>query len=51
MFVNAANRDFHLQTGSPAINAGYDTSSVAARDFDGISRPQGSAVDIGAFER
>lgn len=41
-------RNFHLQTGSPAIDAG--TAVSVSRDFDGIIRPQGIAFDIGAFE-
>jgi hypothetical protein len=48
-FVNAAEGNFHLQSNSTAINAG---SSVLAPkiDYDGISRPQSGAYDIGAFE-
>ena len=38
-----------LQSGSPAINAGFSIMEVE-RDFDGILRPQGAAYDIGAFE-
>lgn len=41
--------DFHLQAGSPAIDAGTATDAPAA-DFLGIKRPQGSGIDIGAFE-
>lgn len=39
-----------LLTGSPAIDAG-DDSAAPATDQRGISRPQGAATDIGAFER
>lgn len=49
LFVNEAARDFHLQSGSPAIDAGSSDSAPAA-DYDGVSRPQGAAVDIGAYE-
>jgi CSLREA domain-containing protein len=38
-----------LNTGSPAINAGTATGAPAT-DQRGVSRPQGAAVDIGAFE-
>ena len=39
-FVNAAARDFHLQIGSPAIDAGFD-----------VGLPfNGTAPDLGAFE-
>ena len=38
-FVNAANMDFHLQKGSPAINAGtYAAWMDAATDLDGNPR-------------
>ena len=47
-FTNLSSFDFHLQSGSPAINQGVNTGIPA--DFDGISRPQGTAYDIGAFE-
>jgi hypothetical protein len=42
--------DWHLQTGPPTINADLTLSSVPT-DFDGVSRPQGGAYDIGACER
>ena len=48
-FVNAAEADFHLQAGSPAIDAGIAIAEVYT-DFDGIARPQGTAYDIGAYE-
>jgi CSLREA domain-containing protein/uncharacterized repeat protein (TIGR01451 family) len=38
-----------LQPGSPAIDAGTNDGCPAA-DQRGVSRPQGSACDIGAFE-
>ncbi len=52
-FVDAANYDFHLLAGSPAIDKGIDSLSGSVApviDFDGISRPQGTGFDIGAFE-
>ncbi len=48
-FVNSAIFDFHLLANSPAINTGASLSEVTT-DFDGISRPQGSGYDIGAYE-
>jgi len=42
--------DFHLQAGSPAVNAGELLASVVI-DFEGTSRPQGPTHDIGADER
>jgi hypothetical protein len=41
---------FHLQSASPAIDAGMDLSSMGSRDFFGGSIPAGSTYDIGAFE-
>lgn len=42
--------DLHLQADSPAINAGYDGGVPLATDLDGIPRPQGAGVDMGAYE-
>lgn len=49
LFVNPGGADFHLQSGSPAIDTG---SSLGAPgdDFEGNLRPQGSGYDIGAYE-
>jgi hypothetical protein len=41
--------DFHLQSTSPAINAGTTLTEVPL-DFEGTVRPQGAAYDIGADE-
>jgi hypothetical protein len=41
--------DFHLQAGSPAINAGMALSGVPY-DFECDARPQGAGYDIGADE-
>lgn len=50
-FVNAAAPpfDFTLQPGSPAIDAGVPDDAIAA-DALGTSRPQGAALDLGAYE-
>jgi parallel beta-helix repeat protein len=48
-FVNAAAKDFRLQSNSPTIDAG--SSSLFARyDFNLVARPLGNGVDIGAYE-
>nr|MBA3705354.1 hypothetical protein [Bacteroidota bacterium] len=47
LFVNPSALDFHLNSASPCIDAG---SIYSETDFDNITRLQGKAVDIGAFE-
>jgi len=43
---------YALLPGSPAIDAGGDgTNLCPGKDARGVSRPQGPACDIGAFER
>jgi hypothetical protein len=50
-FVNPGAGDFHLQSGSPAIDTGKTLPIFALdRDFEGRSRPYGKSVDIGGFE-
>jgi hypothetical protein len=48
-FVNAAGLDFHLQAGSPGIDAGQ-TLMLVTNDYEGRARPMGIAYDIGAYE-
>lgn len=52
MFVDAANNDFHLKAGSPAIDAANPSRAPPfGHDYDGVLRPQGAEADMGAFER
>lgn len=48
LFVDAANLDFHLQTGTEAIDSGVP--DLAAVDIEGTVRPQGDGFDRGAYE-
>jgi len=48
-----SSTDFHLAALSPLIDKGVDSNSVPTvpdDDLDGVVRPQGSGVDIGAYE-
>ncbi len=51
LFVNAATGDLHLQTGSPAINAGQTIPEAGSLDIDGQARAQGASIDMGADEK
>jgi hypothetical protein len=43
------NGDYHLQAGSPCIDAGT-AEGAPTSDIDGDSRPQGAGYDIGSDE-
>ena len=47
-FANAKAGDFRLLPGSAAIDSGANTA--LGTDIDGVRRPQGSRIDIGAYE-
>jgi len=47
MFVNSTSHDYHLASGSPAIDK---ATAGPALDFEGDTRPQGSGYDLGADE-
>jgi len=50
LFVNLSGHDFHLLSGSPAIDRALLAYSLRYA-YDGQVRPQGAAPDIGAYER
>jgi hypothetical protein len=48
-FLNPKAGDFRIRTNSPARDAGT-TGGAPTSDFEGTQRPQGSGIDIGAYE-
>lgn len=50
LFVDVGHGDFHLASGSPAIDAGAPDRLTNSHDFDGRLRPAGARPDLGAFE-
>ena len=50
LFVDAAANDFHLQTNSPALNAGHAGYNTLPTDVDGNPRVL-SSIDMGAYEQ
>ena len=49
-FVDAANGDFRLAKGSPAINSGTDLTASLTVDRLGNARPSRKVFEIGAYE-
>lgn len=50
LFINPANGDFKLKTGSPAIDFGQSSLYFPKKDLLGNARPKGKEVDCGAYE-
>lgn len=51
LFLNRSGGDFHLQAGSPCVDAGNDSLvSLGQADLDGRPRILGAHVDMGAYE-
>jgi hypothetical protein len=49
LFVDAANGDYRLQSGSPCIDTGT-SEGAPSTDILGVARPQGAGYDMGAYE-
>ena len=49
-FVDPENYDLQLRDGSGAIDTGTAALNAPSEDFLGNPRPQGSGIDVGAFE-
>jgi hypothetical protein len=51
-FVDTATKDFHLQSGSPAIAAGtINGVTVGELDLDGSLRIKSGKIDIGCYQK
>ena len=48
-YIRGGGGDYHLKSNSPAIDQG-STMLAPATDYDGLPRPQGSGIDLGAYE-
>jgi hypothetical protein len=50
-FTDPASDNYSLTSDSPAVDSGISLSALGIMtDYVGVSRPQGPAFDIGAFE-
>jgi Right handed beta helix region len=51
-FVDAARKDFHVRSDSPAIAAGTNRGlPVGEKDLDGSSRIKSGGIDIGCYQK
>ena len=49
LFLDMEGGDFRLNVSSPCLDSGTPDGAPAT-DFDGVARPQGSGIDMGAYE-
>ena len=49
-FVDSANKDYQLKAGALPIDRGKTLDAVYSKAFNKVTRPQGGAWDIGAYE-
>lgn len=50
LFVDRANNDYHLNTGSPCIDTALTDAANPAADLEKKTRPAGAGYDMGCFE-
>ncbi len=50
LFIDSANGDYRVGTSSPCLDASPSVAFLFPQDIVGVSRPQGVAYDIGAYE-
>lgn len=50
VFVDQAQSDWRLSSGSPARDVGDNAPDFGSADLDGLTRVENSVVDMGAFE-
>jgi hypothetical protein len=52
LFISPTTGNFQLQSSSPAKDRGASSgvNGVVAKDHNGLARPQGGVLDIGAYE-
>jgi hypothetical protein len=51
-FVDAADHNFHLQSGSPALDAGtIDELPTGDLDLDGRPRTNSRKIDLGCYQK
>lgn len=53
LFLAPGTNDFRLKSGSPAANTGtssFNGQAAPTTDIANVTRPQGAAVDRGAYE-
>lgn len=48
-YIRNGGGNYHLRNSSPALDKGLTTFAPSI-DFDGVVRPQGNGIDLGAFE-
>ena len=50
LFLDSDLDDYHLDSVSPAVDAGTDLGGTVDDDLDGNLRPEGTGWDMGCYE-